>query len=69
MIEILAQVEGKDHKDRPFTAGIVLHDDKVIEAAPIVRFMRRWHRDRVREHCQRLGWRISVVHQIERPKP
>jgi len=68
VIELLAQVEGQ-HNGKPFAAGIVLWDDKVVEAAPIVRFMRRWHRDRVREHCQRLGWRISVVHQIERTKP
>jgi hypothetical protein len=68
VIEVLAQVEGV-RSGKPFTGSIVLHDDRVVEAAPIVRFMQRWHRDRVREHCQRLGWRIAVVHRIERPKP
>jgi hypothetical protein len=59
--EILAQIRGPN-----FTAGIVLFDDKVVETAPIVRRMRGWTRDRVRAECRRLGWNISVVHQIQR---
>ncbi|MGY3615694.1 hypothetical protein [Bradyrhizobium sp. USDA 10063] len=47
-------------------AGIVLHDDVVVETAPIVRFMRRWSRDRVREYCRKYGWDISVVSRQER---
>jgi hypothetical protein len=66
MIEILAQIEGG--KRKPFTAGIVLWDDAVVEAAPIVRYMKRWRRSRVREYCMTAGWRITVVHQIERPE-
>jgi hypothetical protein len=41
--ETLAQIRGAN-----FTAGIVLFDDKVVETAPIVRYMRGWSRDRVR---------------------
>ncbi|MEY9428155.1 hypothetical protein ABH975_003470 [Bradyrhizobium ottawaense] len=59
--EILAQIKGPN-----FTAGIVLFDDKVVEAAPIVRYMRTWSRDRVREECRRKGWTVSVVWQMER---
>jgi len=46
-----------------FCAGIVLRDDRVIEAAPILRYMaaQRWTRDRVRSYCEAKGWRISVV--------
>jgi hypothetical protein len=66
VIEILAQI--KAPKPRPFTAGIVLWDDEVVEAAPIVGFMKRgrWTRAVVRDYCQRKGWEISVVHQIRR---
>jgi len=64
VIEILAQVEGTKNGKSPFSAGIVLQNDKVVEAAPIVRFMKGWHRDRVRAHCKMLGWKVSVIHRI-----
>ncbi len=64
VVEILAQIRA----DKPvkFTAGIVLWDDKVIEAAPIVKYMKRWSRDRVREYCGKRKWTISVIHQVDR---
>lgn len=63
VVEILAQIRA-DH----FTAGIVLWDDRVVEAAPIVHYMkkRRFTRDQVRSYCATKGWKISVVHRIER---
>jgi hypothetical protein len=66
VIEILAQI--KAPKPRQFTAGIVLWDDVVVEAAPIIGFMKRskWTRDRVRDHCREKGWTISVVHEMRR---
>lgn len=64
VIEILAQITA----DKPrFAAGIVLWDDKVIEAAPIVRrALKGKTRAFVRQYCQAKGWKISVVHQVER---
>lgn len=47
-------------------AGIVLFDDVVVETAPIVRYMRNWSRDRVRAECNRRGWTVSVVWQMDR---
>lgn len=63
MIEILAQIKAPH-----FTAGIVLWDDEVIEAAPIVSYMKRgkWTRAVVRDYVARKGWTISVIHQVER---
>lgn len=63
MIETLATIDAPH-----FYCGIVLWDDKVIEAAPIVAYMKkgRWTRDRVREYCATKGWRVSVVYQMER---
>lgn len=63
-VEILARIES----DKPaFTAGLVLHDDSVIEAAPILGYMKRnrWSRAEVRAYCDRRGWRIRVVRQQE----
>jgi hypothetical protein len=45
-----------------FVAGLVLdRSDRVTEAAPIVRFMLGWDRDRVREFVRGRGWRIERV--------
>ena len=61
MTEILAQI-----RTPSFTAGIVLFDDVVVEAAPRVRFMRRWSRDRVRDYCTDHGWIATVIWKMER---
>ena len=55
MNEMLAQIDAPH-----FCAGIVLRDEHVVEAAPIVGYMKRWSRDRVREYCRRKGWRVRV---------
>ena len=69
MIELLAQVEGKS-RGRPFVAGIVLWDDKVVVTAPILRReLAGKTRDQVRAICERNGWKVSVVHQLERERP
>lgn len=68
MIEILAQVMTPPDVPKPFCAGIVLWDDKVVVTAPI---LRKWFagktRDQVREICRRQGWTVTVVHEITRP--
>ena len=63
VIEILAQIKAPH-----FTAGIVLWDDEVVEAAPIVGYMKKgkWTRAVVRDYVARKGWTISVIHQVER---
>lgn len=60
-IEILAAIDAPH-----FYAGVVLWDDKVVEAADIVKYMRGWSRSRVRDYCAQKGWTISVVNQTER---
>jgi hypothetical protein len=63
VIEILAQIKAPH-----FCAGIVLWDDGVVEASPIVHYMKkhRWSRDRIRSYCQEKGWTIQVVWRQER---
>ncbi|HEY2210296.1 MAG TPA: hypothetical protein VGH62_01510 [Bradyrhizobium sp.] len=39
----------------------MLRNDKAIEAANIVRYMRGWSRKRVRDYCWRKGWKVSRV--------
>lgn len=60
MIETLAVIDAPH-----FYAGIVLRNDVVIEAADIVKYMKRWPRARVREYCATKGWKVSVVTQTE----
>lgn len=50
-----------------FYAGIVLRDNRVIRAAPIVDYMRvqRWSRARVRLYCERKSWKVSVVRETQ----
>jgi hypothetical protein len=67
VIEVLAQITAGGPKG--FAAGIVLWDDVVVEAAPIVRYMRKWPRERVRAYCTQKGWAVSVVHQLTRERP
>jgi hypothetical protein len=54
--ELYAQVQGDD-----FCAGLVLRNDVVIEAAPIIRYMKGWSRSRVRAYCQEKGWIAKIV--------
>jgi hypothetical protein len=58
VVEILAQIKAPH-----FCAGIVLVDDWVTKAAPILRHMRGWSRDEVRSHCIEHGWQVRVVWQ------
>ena len=70
MKETLAQIDApKNAKDGGFCVGIVLWDDVVVEAAVIVRYMRKWKRDRVRAYCAEKGWDVSVVYEQERARP
>lgn len=57
MAEMLAQITAPH-----FVAGIVLADDVVTTTtAPIVSYMRGWHRDRVRAYVARKRWTIRVL--------
>jgi hypothetical protein len=56
VIEILAQIRADK-----FTAGIVLRDGVVTEAAPIVKYMKGWRRDSVRSYCKERHWEVSIV--------
>jgi hypothetical protein len=66
MIEVLAQIRAP--KPKQFVAGLVLWDGIVVEAAPIIYFMKRgkWTRSKVREYCEAKGWTVSVVHEVRR---
>ncbi|HXG97308.1 MAG TPA: hypothetical protein VNJ06_09405 [Gemmatimonadales bacterium] len=63
MTEILAVIDAPH-----FYAGIVLWDDQVVEAADIVKYMRKWPRHKVRSYCTTKGWKVSVV-QVQSREP
>lgn len=68
MIETLATIDAPGQGG--FNCGIVLWDDVVVEAPPIVKYMARkkWSRSQVRNYCKERGWTVSVVYQMERAK-
>jgi hypothetical protein len=65
MTEIQAVID-YEHVLGHVSAGVVLHDGVVIEAAPIVSFMKRqhWTLARVLAHCRKNGWKLSVVNEL-----
>ena len=44
-----------------FCAGIVLDGPTVVEAAPVVHYMRGWPASRAVAYCRRKGWAWRVV--------
>jgi hypothetical protein len=53
---MLVQVSGPT-----FCAGLVLEDNRVVEAAPILRFTLGWHRHKLVTYFRRRGYRIKPV--------
>jgi alkylation response protein AidB-like acyl-CoA dehydrogenase len=69
MIEILASIDAPDKPGKKgFNAGVVLFDDVVVEAAPIIGYMKKkkWTRDQVRDYCAERGWTVTVIYRSER---
>lgn len=67
MIETLAEVIGKDRRGGDFCVGLVLWDDVVVKAAPIVhRLFKGKSRSFVRAYCRERGWTVTVVHELRR---
>lgn len=54
--EILAMIEAPH-----FFVGIVLRNNRVIEAAPIVKYMKGWTRAQVRDYCVKKDWEVSII--------
>ena len=44
-----------------FYCGVIVRHGRVIRAAPIVRYLTGWDRERVQRYAQRRGWRVEVV--------
>ena len=54
-----------------FNAGLVLRGTLVIEAAPIIRYMRGWDLQHVKSkrYCQRKSWTWQRVNSSPKPHP
>jgi len=48
-----------------FVAGLIHHDGRVVEAAPILRFMVGWSGRQVAGYCARRGWAWERVKGLE----
>jgi hypothetical protein len=61
MTETLIQI--RCPPPRAFTAAIVIDSGRVIQAAPIVEFMKtgKWSYARVLAHCTKKGWEVTTV--------
>jgi hypothetical protein len=44
-----------------FCAGLVLENEICVDAAPIIKYMLGWNRERIRNYCRKKGWRAIVV--------
>lgn len=44
-----------------FTAGIVVHDNEVVQTAPIIYTMLGWPLTRVQTYCYSKGWKVTKV--------
>jgi hypothetical protein len=63
LIETLLQITGKSY-GRPFCAGIVARNGRVIETAPILRKLKGMNGKELVRHCQEQGWTWVKVHDI-----
>jgi hypothetical protein len=41
-----------------FCAGVDLEDDRVVKAAPIVKYMVGWTRRKVESYCRKKNWKF-----------
>lgn len=56
-------MRGKTHRivAPHFNAGIVVFNNVVREAAPILKYMTGWHIAQVRSYCGKNGWKVSTI--------
>lgn len=50
-----------------FVAGVVLRDDIVVEAAPILRYTVGWSEERLRSYAKRRRWNVGNLIGKETP--
>lgn len=67
MNEVNLELEDKIivHIDAPhFNAGCILlkKNERVIQAAPIIKYMFNWELDRIKSYCNKKGWKYEVEH-------
>ena len=45
-----------------FVAGLVAREGKVVEAAPIIRYMQGWDGRQVAAYCKKKNWEWRKIH-------
>lgn len=62
--EVLLRITGPS-----FVAGIVVRDRRIVEAAPVLRYMIGWDGRRFARYVIARRWRFEVVDTRKRPPP
>lgn len=44
-----------------FCTGLVVKDDIVVRAAPILKYMLYWSLGRSEEYCRKKGWKLLII--------
>jgi hypothetical protein len=52
-----------------FVAGLSVFEDRVVEAAPILRYAVGWTADRLRRYVRHKGWTASRITLASQQKP
>lgn len=51
-----------------FTAGLVIQQGRVGEAAPIMGYMKGWYWSEVLHYCERKHWTVRYVDDLTSPE-
>ena len=43
-----------------FYCGVILNAHRAVRAAPIVRYLLHWPRNRIEQYCRKRGWQCEV---------
>jgi hypothetical protein len=55
-MDILFQIDAPH-----FCAGAVMSEGKVIEIAPIIRYMKGWSESKIQSYCKKKNWKYSEM--------
>ena len=50
-----------------FCAGVEIEHNKVVRAAPIIKYMKGWYPDEIFDYCDRKGWRYHDFRDLQMP--
>jgi hypothetical protein len=52
-----------------FVAGLVYHIDKNNECPPIIKYMKTWSINKIRWYCNKKGWKVERIKEVQNKVP